>query len=86
MKKTTTSVLVWDAQANLLSAAAQKRGMNVSEYVREVVVPLVANEATLPVPNVPKIARRASSQSGTHAINVDELAKLIAIAVKKQVG
>ena len=64
MKKATTSVLLWDAQQAVLAQAAAKAGKNVSEYVRDVLVPMAAEQSGQTVPKVPElkpIMRKATS-------------------------
>lgn len=63
MKKATTSVLLWEAQAAVLQAAATKAGKNVSEYVRDVLVPVAAQDAGIPVPRVPVLAKPPAKRS-----------------------
>lgn len=43
---------MWDVQAKLLTDAAEKNNMSFSEYMRDVVVPIVAAREGLPVPVV----------------------------------
>lgn len=88
MKKGTTSVLLWEPQHQLIQFAATKENMNVSEFMREVVIPFVAQRCGRPVPNVPKIERALSrapgtSESGMHAIDPQALAKAIVEQLQK---
>lgn len=90
MKKSTTSFLLWDVQQELLSIAAQKHNPegNVSMFMREVVIPFVAQWAGKPVPRTPVIVSPSkppgSAQSGTHAIDLAALGRIIAQELKSQ--
>lgn len=87
MKKSTTSVLLWEAQQALLAQAAAKQGKNVSEYVRDVLVPLAAEREGLPVPKVPALAKPVARKiSGTHAIDYKALAEQLLAAAARKVG
>jgi hypothetical protein len=78
VKKLTTSILLWDAQHELLTYAANVEGKNVSEYVREVVIPFVAQRVGKPVPKVPALEPlRPAQRSGQHVIDVAELTRAI---------
>lgn len=64
MRTVTTSISVFEVQAQLYKAAAEKRGMNVSQYFREVVTPFVAQESGLTLPKTPT---QGAGGSGTYA-------------------
>lgn len=71
MHRKTTSFSLWDAQVDLLVFAATRHDMNVSEYFREYVIPMVAKECGKSAPEVPKTSSRVSSFPPAAANGID---------------
>ncbi len=84
MKKVTTSLLMWESQATFLQEVAQSEGMNLSQFVRDRIIPMLAQKYGRPAPEVPLHSRPpAVSQSGLHKIKTEELEALATALLKE---
>lgn len=61
-KHETISIYMWVAHADILRIAAQNQKLSVPDYVRERLLPLAAQDAGVPLPELP-IQRRGARRA-----------------------